>query len=143
MLETATSSCGLCLSVASTRSMPVASKRVQRRSGLPKSRAAGDDFESFSRRWIRERLVTKSETYRSQVESRLERFVWPAIGSKPLNAVRPADVLEIIEGSRATPKTAEGVRQHIQQIYNYAIQKLLVEVNPALPLRGVIEVPAG
>ncbi len=38
-------------------------------------------------------------------------------------------------------KTAEGVRAIIQQIYNYAIQKLLVEVNPALPLRGVIEVP--
>jgi integrase len=68
--------------------------------------------------------------------------VWPEIGSKPLSAVRPADVLEIIEARRATPKTAEGVRQHIQQIYNYAIQKLLVEVNPALPLRGVIEVPA-
>ena len=27
------------------------------------------------------------------------------------------------------------------QIYNYAIQKLLVEVNPALPLRGVIDSP--
>ena len=51
-------------------------------------------------------------------------------------------MLAIIEDLRGTPKTAEGVRQHIQQIYNYAIQKLLVEVNPALPLRGVIEVPA-
>jgi hypothetical protein len=142
MLERGTLRCGRCLSVASTRSMPVGSKRVHVVSDLRKSRAAGDDFESFSRRWIRERLATKSETYRRQVESRLERFVWPEIGSKPLSAVRPADVLEIIEARRATPKTAEGVRQHIQQIYNYAIQKLLVEVNPALPLRGVIEVPA-
>ncbi len=103
---------------------------------------AADQFEAFSRRWIRERLTTKSETYRHQIESRLERFVWPAIGEKPLACVRPADVLLIIEDLRGTPKTAEGVRQHIQQIYNYAIQKLLVEVNPALPLRGVIEVPA-
>jgi integrase len=124
---------------------PLDARRQQesaRRERSAEVRAAGDDFESFSRRWIRERLVTKSETYRRQVESRLERFVWPEIGSKPLSAVRPADVLEIIEARRATPKTAEGVRQHIQQIYNYAIQKLLVEVNPALPLRGVIEVPA-
>lgn len=86
--------------------------------------------------------MTRSETYRNQIESRLEWFVWPAIGEKPLGGVRPADVLAIIEDLRGTPKTTEGVRQHIQQIYNYAIQKLLVEVNPALPLRGVIEVPA-
>ena len=103
--------------------------------------APADEFETFSKRWVRERLMTKSDTYRKQVESRLERFVWPAIGSKGLSGVRPADVLEIIEAVRATPKTAEGVRAIIQQIYNYAIQKLLVEVNPALPLRGVIEVP--
>ncbi len=85
--------------------------------------------------------MTKPDTYRKQAESRLERFVWPAIGSNGLSVVRPADVLKIIEAVRATPKTAEGVRAIIQQIYNYAIQKLLVEVNPALPLRGVIEVP--
>ena len=115
---------------------------AERRQQAKDSQPAADQFEAFSRRWIRERLMTRSETYRNQIESRLERFVWPAIGEKPLGGVRPADVLAIIEDLRGTPKTAEGVRQHIQQIYNYAIQKLLVEVNPALPLRGVIEVPA-
>lgn len=115
---------------------------AERRQQAKHSQPAADQFEAFSRRWIRERLMTRSETYRNQIESRLERFVWPAIGEKPLGGVRPADVLAIIEDLRGTPKTAEGVRQHIQQIYNYAIQKLLVEVNPALPLRGVIEVPA-
>ena len=115
---------------------------AERRQQAKDSQPAADQFEAFSRRWIRERLMTRSETYRNQIESRLERFVWPAIGEKPLGSVRPADVLAIIEDLRGTPKTAEGVRQHIQQIYNYAIQKLLVEVNPALPLRGVIEVPA-
>ena len=46
-----------------------------------------------------------------------------------------------MEAVRVTPKTAEGVRAIIQQIYNCAIQQLRVEVNPALRLRGVIEVP--
>ncbi len=64
--------------------------------------APADEFEAFSKRWVRERLMTKSDTYRKQVESRLERFVWPAIGSKGLSAVRPADVLAIIEEVRAT-----------------------------------------
>ena len=33
--------------------------------------------------------MTKSETYRHQIESRLERFVWPAIGAQPLGGIRP------------------------------------------------------
>jgi len=41
--------------------------------------APADEFETFSKRWVSERLMTKSDTYRKQVESRLERFVWPAI----------------------------------------------------------------
>ena len=116
-------------------------KLSEQKERATEGKSAGNDFEAFSKRWVRERLTTKSETYRKQVESRLERFIWPAIGTRALNAVRPSDVLEIIEARRDTPKTAEGARAIIQQIYNYAIQKLLVEVNPALPLRGVIEVP--
>jgi hypothetical protein len=100
----------------------------ERKQVVVDAKKAIDSFEAFSRRWIKERLLTKSETYRAQIESRLERFVWPQIGSKKLGVVRPAEVLEIIEGLRETPKTAEGVRAIIQQVYNYAIQKLLVEV---------------
>ena len=35
--------------------------------------------------------------------------------------------------------TAEKTRVTVQRIFDYAIQKLIVEVNPALPLRDVIE----
>jgi integrase len=124
---------------------PAQAKRKEvdeRRQRVQESKKPENDFEAFSKRWIAERLKTKSATYRAQIESRLERFVWPEIGHLALGEVKPAHVLKIIEARRGTPKTAEGVRTIIQQVYNYAIQKLLVEVNPALPLRGVIEVPA-
>ena len=75
---------------------------------MAEAKSAGDEFEAFSKRWVRERLLTKSATYRKQIESRLERFVWPAIGAKSLNAVRPADVLEIIEARRETVKVRQG-----------------------------------
>jgi len=105
------------------------------------ARRRADDFESFSKRRVQERLTTRSATYRAQILSRLERFVWPLIGTKPLGSVRPVDVLRVIEPLTLTPNTTEGVRVLIQQIYNYAIRKLIVEVNPALPLRGVVQVP--
>lgn len=124
---------------------PAQAKRKEideRRQRVHENKKPENDFEAFSKRWIAGRLKTKSATYRAQIESRLERFVWPEIGHLALGEVKPAHVLKIIEARRDTPKTAEGVRTIIQQVYNYAIQKLLVEVNPALPLRGVIEVPA-
>ena len=81
-------------------------KLSEQKERATEGKSAGNDFEAFSKRWVRERLTTKSETYRKQVESRLERFIWPAIGTRALNAVRPSDVLEIIEARRDTPKTA-------------------------------------
>ncbi|RDK04488.1 tyrosine-type recombinase/integrase [Paraburkholderia lacunae] len=109
---------------------------------LRASQGADDrQFKGFSLTWLDERLGSKSEGYRAQMRSLLERFVWPDIGSKALVDVKPAHVLAIIEKRRGTPNTAENVRVLIQQVYNYAIQKLLVETNPALALRGVIAVP--
>jgi integrase len=102
---------------------------------------SADDLEAFSKRWVAERLGTRTQGYRAQILSRLERFVWPAIGQMSLGEVKPRHVLEILEARRSTPNTAEGVRVIIQQLFNYAIQKLIVEANPALPLRGVIDVP--
>jgi integrase len=123
---------------------PAAARRrelAERRLKAEMAKRDRDDFETFSKRWIRERLSTRSATYRAQIESRLERFVWPSIGTCRLRSVHPIDVLRIVEELRPMARTAESVRAMIQQIYSYAIQKLLVEVNPASPLRGVIQVP--
>ncbi len=103
--------------------------------------ADDDQFMPFSLKWIDERLAGKTDGYRQQIRSRLERFVWPVIGRKAMGDIKPAHVLAIIEELRATPNTAEGVRKIVQQCYDYAVQKLLVESNPARPLRGVITVP--
>ncbi|CAE6747468.1 tyrosine-type recombinase/integrase [Paraburkholderia domus] len=108
------------------------------RAGL---KADEGQFKAFSLKWLDERLGSKSDGYRAQMRSLLDRFVWPEIGRSALEDVKPAHVLAIIEKRRDTPNTAENVRVLIQQVYNYAIQKLLVETNPALALRGVIEVP--
>jgi integrase len=122
---------------------PATHRREEKAERVARAAINADEgqFKAFSLKWIDERLAGKTEGYRSQIKSRLERFVWPAIGRKALEDVRPAHVLGIIEELRPTPNTAEGVRALIQQCYDYAIQKLLVESNPARPLRGVITVP--
>ncbi|CCF98589.1 integrase [Ralstonia solanacearum K60] len=122
---------------------PAAHRREKKAERAVRAALDADEgqFKAFSLKWIDERLAGKTEGYRKQIRSRLDRFVWPAIGRKALDDVKPAHVLAIVEGLRATPNTAEGVRLVIQQCYDYAIQKLLAESNPARPLRGVITVP--
>ncbi|MEJ8856368.1 integrase arm-type DNA-binding domain-containing protein [Variovorax robiniae] len=99
-------------------------------------------FALFAEKWQTERLAKRADSYKAQIQSRLDRFVFPEIGHKALAAVTPRDVLAIIEPLQiATPNTAEGVRKIVQAIYDYAIAKLLVETNPARPLRGIVDVP--
>ena len=40
---------------------------AERRQQAKDSHPAADQFEAFSRRWIRERLMTRSKTYRNQI----------------------------------------------------------------------------
>lgn len=103
--------------------------------------ARQDTFEAFSRVWVKETLFHRSEHTRKLTIGWLERDVYPKIGALPLEAVQASDVLAIVESLRATPSTADRVRAVIQQIFNYAIRKLLIASNPAIAVRGAVVVP--
>jgi integrase len=98
-------------------------------------------FSKFARVWIADTLFYRSEGYRAQRVAWLDNHVDPLIGDMPLGDVKPKHVLDVIEKRKAHPTTADSIRVMIQQIYNHAIRKLLVDTNPATPLRGVISVP--
>ena len=105
------------------------------------AQAAAVTFRVFAARWIDETLFYRSAGYRAQIVRWLDAYVYPAIGDKPLAAVLPADVLAIIEARIDTPTTADRIRVIVQQIYNFAVRKLLVTTNPAAPLKGAVAVP--
>lgn len=98
-------------------------------------------FRDFSRVWVAETLARLSVNYRTQCIQFLDRYICPRIGDMRLGDVLPRDVLAILDAHKATPTTADRCRAIIQQIYNFAIRKLLVDTNPATPLRGAIVVP--
>jgi len=98
-------------------------------------------FEAYSRVWIQDTLFYRSAGYRAQTTRWLDQHINPKIGDMALADVKPRHVLEIIEGHKATPVMADRLRVIIQQIYNFAIRRLLVEHNPALPIKGAIVVP--
>ncbi|WP_093121314.1 tyrosine-type recombinase/integrase [Variovorax sp. OK605] len=113
----------------------------QKQSALDERRAAearAVTFKTFAELWVDETLFYRSANYRSQTLRWLQEYVYPAIGEKALDEVEPEHVLRIIEKRLDTSVTAERIRVIIQQIFNYAIRKLIVKSNPATPLRGVV-----
>ncbi|HEV3425778.1 MAG TPA: Arm DNA-binding domain-containing protein, partial [Paraburkholderia sp.] len=91
---------------------PAAHKRTDEAERKARETLKADEgqFKAFSLKWLDERLGSKSDGYRAQMRSLLDRFVWPEIGRKALEDVKPAHVLAIIEKRRDTPNTAENVR---------------------------------
>lgn len=98
-------------------------------------------FQTFAQIWIDETLFYRSSGYRAQIVRWLDTYVHPEIGHFQLGDVMPAHVLAIIEKRLDTPGAADRIRVIIQQVYNFAIRKLIVTTNPAQPLRGVVTVP--
>lgn len=98
-------------------------------------------FEAFAKTWVKETLFYRSEAYRSQCIRFLDSYINPSIGAKALTEVKPRDVLAIMESNKHIPTTADRCRSLIQQVFNFAIRKLLVDGNPATAVRGAISVP--
>lgn len=65
---------------------PVAYKREEKRAAQYNEDGR---FKAFSLVWLDERMSPKTEGYRTQVRSFLERFVWPEIGDLSLAEVKP------------------------------------------------------
>ena len=103
--------------------------------------ASAVSFRTFSARWVDETLFYRSETYRAQINRWLDTFVNPRIGDREIGDVTSADVLEILDGLLDKPTTADGVRRVIQQVYSYAMRKLVVKANPVAGLKGAVVVP--
>lgn len=116
---------------------PAQVKQVVRR----QQQAKGTTFEDFARLWVQETLFYRGEHTRKLTVGWLERDVCPRIGKLSLNEVQPSHVLEIVEALRDKPSTASNVQGILQRIFNYAIRKLLMQSNPALAVRGAVEVP--
>jgi len=73
-----------------------------------------------------------SEDTAAYIMRRLEADVFPVFGMRPIDSIKPLEILELIEriGDRARD-VAQRQLGTIQQIYRYAVMRHLVETNPA------------
>ena len=104
--------------------------------------AAGAEttFEAVALRWHAREALAWKPRYAVQVKQRFENDVFPAIGAMPIRAITPALVLLVIRAieAREAHEMAHRVRQHMSDVFVFAIASGWAEADPALVIRKAL-----
>jgi integrase len=95
-------------------------------------------FLSVAQRWYENRESSLDAAHSQRVWSRLERDVFPALGSKMMHEITPPDVLEMIRKieARGALDISRRAKQGVGQIFQFAIACGLVSSDPTTHMRG-------
>lgn len=99
-----------------------------------------DSFEKIARAWHEAKATTLSPRYAAAVISRLEQNAFPALGQKPIRSITPPMVLAAIRPieARGARDMAHRVRNHISDVFVWAIASGLAETDPAGVIRKAL-----
>lgn len=97
-------------------------------------------FEKVARAWYLVKSTTLTERYAVQVMSRLEQNAFPKLGKHPIRDITPAMVLGAIKAveKRGAKEMAHRVRNHISDVFVWAIAAGLAEQDPAAIVRKAL-----
>lgn len=90
---------------------------------LDAMKPGSDTFEAVAREWFERYLKTKSQSHYIRTVSYLERDVFPFIGARPVGAIKPPELIPIIDRihKRVVRDSHLRTLQSIGQVLRYAI----------------------
>ncbi|NCB53097.1 MAG: DUF4102 domain-containing protein [Clostridia bacterium] len=97
-------------------------------------------FSALAEEWMDRRLEV-SEGHLRTVMLRMEKYILPALGSRPLDEITPMEVLAACRAAEDSGflETAHRVRGIIGQVFRYGVASGRCAQNPAEPLRGALK----
>ena len=97
-------------------------------------------FEAVVREWLdlQEKNLTESTLTRER--ARLENFVFPHLGNRPIGQVTPPELLSVLRriDSRSTHDTAHRTRSICSRVFRYAVATGRAERDCTVDLRGTL-----
>lgn len=92
-----------------------------------------NNFETVARNWHKSRSSLWTPHHAKDVLHSLEKDIFPALGSKPLNEITAPMVLNALKmiEARGAIETAHRIRQRMSDIFVFGIANGLCENNPA------------
>ena len=110
---------------------PAAERRAERAN-------SANSFETIAREWLGKQLFAP-KTLKKAVWT-FEDLLFPYIGSRPVSALTPPELLEVFRRleRRGKHETAHRAKQRVGQVLRYAIATGRAERDPAADLRGAL-----
>lgn len=101
--------------------------------------ALADTFEAVAREWL-EKQTRLSDATRLRDQGRLERLVFPHIGSKPIVKIKAAELLSVLRRIEARGKieTTHRARSLCSRVFRYAVASGRAEHDISAGLRGAL-----
>lgn len=98
-----------------------------------------NSFEVVAREWHAKFSPTWSESHAYWVKRRLEQYVFPAIGSRPIAGLKGPDILKVLQNIESVAlETAHRVKFVIGQILRYAVGSGRAERDWTADLKGLL-----
>jgi integrase len=101
---------------------------------------SANSFEAVAKDWFERHLSQKAETTKDRVIRRMERFVFPYVGKRPIAEITAPDILQVVRRveTHHSLDTAHRVQIEIGQIIRYAVQTGRAVSDPTPALRGAL-----
>jgi integrase len=102
-----------------------------------------NSFEVVAREWFKKRKHEWAATSADLMLSRLERYILPKLGQRPIADVMAPEVLDMVRvvEAKGALETARRVMQICGQIFMYGIATGRAVRNPVPDLRGALKTP--
>ncbi|SNS03260.1 Integrase [Humidesulfovibrio mexicanus] len=106
-------------------------------------RATGETFQLIAEEWHTKFRHTWTDNTALTIISRLQKDIFPYIGSRPIREITPPELLAVIRRieSRGAVETARRDLQKCGEIFRYALATGRAERDVAADLRGAIAPP--
>ncbi|HNY30367.1 MAG TPA: integrase arm-type DNA-binding domain-containing protein [Fibrobacteria bacterium] len=104
---------------------------------------AADTFEKVAREWQATTTDHLSAYYAQSLLSRMEKDIFPWIGSTPISELRPPDILLPLRKieERGARETAHRQLETCGRVFRYAVATGRLESDPSRDLRGALAKP--
>jgi integrase len=119
---------------------PSENKKVAKTS---KTGVLANRFEVVAREWTISYFTKKSDSYKERTIRRLENYIFPWLGNKPISEITAPQILEVIKRIESLNKleTAHCTMQATSQIFLHAVQTGRALRDPTIDLRGALPAP--
>ncbi len=116
---------------------PSANRKAQK---TARADRAANSFESVAREWFARYSPTWAATHAGKIIQRLEKDVFPWLGSKPIAEITAPQLLTVLRRieNRGALDTAHRAHQNCGQIFRYGIATGRCDRDPAADLRGAL-----